>query len=141
MGRGLHENVAQNIEEQIKEYSKGEPIWPYRVKKEKNGHNLRTYTAHMKRLVREGNDFNGKRLIELPVPSFYVDPEGDEVSKMARETNMEERSSSAKNCLGSVLLVSGLCLSPLLLAWLVGLGDTGSRAESFVLLYPEEGDL
>jgi len=141
LGRGLHEDVALDIAKQIEEYSKGESIWPNRVKTEKNGHDIRTYTVHMERLVREGRDFNGKRLIELPVPSFYVDPEGDEVSKIARETIEEERTSSAKGSLGSVLLVGGLCLSPLLLAWLAGLGDAESRAEPFVLLYPEEGDL
>jgi len=138
LGRDLHEDVAQDIERQIKEYGKGEPIWPYRVREEKNGHDIRTYRAHMKRLAHEGRDLNGKTLIELPVPSFYVDPEGDEVSKMAREAIEEERASSAKDCLGSLLVVSGLCLAPLLLTWLAGLGDAGSRAESFGLLYPEE---
>jgi hypothetical protein len=139
LGRGLHKDVAQDIEEQIKEYGKRESIWPYRVKKEKNGHDIRTYEVHMERFAREDKDFNGKKLIKLPNHSYYVDPEEDEVSKMVRETNMEERTSSAKNCLGSVLLGGGLCMS--LLTLLVGLADAESRAEpSSVLLYPEEGD-
>jgi len=131
--------VALDIEKQIEEYGKGESIWPHRVKKEKNGHDIRTYEVHMERLAREDKDFNGKKLIKLPNHSYYVDPEEDEVSKMVRETNMEERLSSAKNCLGSLLLGGGLCMS--LVTLLVGLGDAESRAEPFVLLYPEEEDL
>lgn len=116
MGRDLHVDVGEDIKQQIRSYPKREYVWPYKVMLEKDGHDLRTYEDHMRRLAQYHIDLDGKYLLELKEgygktkgPCFYLDPPEDLPSKAELERSQQffDRSQDIK---GVSLLVGIMVL-------------------------------
>lgn len=79
MGRNLHKGVAKDVREQVASYPLETVLYGYKVKTEQNGHDSRTYNSHMRRMTKEREDLNGKKLARLPDPSFKVVPLDDPI--------------------------------------------------------------